>query len=149
MASAALYTDNLGDDAWQCNPARAQLPIMESHGNADGTIPYDGGEGSGGNLPSIPAWLDTWGQRDGCAANSGVSTDNGNGVHITEYSCNGVNNIVTGVEIDGLGHCWPINDGDATNTDSSKDGCGNSPLDYTPMVLSFFDSWDINGAISQ
>lgn len=149
MASAALYTDNLGDSAWQCSPARAQLPIMESHGYVDGTIPYNGGTGNGGDLPAIPAWLEKWSERDGCSANTGVTTDNGNGVHTTEYSCNGATNIVTGVEIDSLGHCWPVNDNGATNTDSSKENCGSSPLDYTPMVLSFFNSWDINGARSQ
>ncbi|KAB8342741.1 hypothetical protein FH972_022339 [Carpinus fangiana] len=145
MASAALYTDNLGDTARECKPARPSIPILESHGTADTTISYDGGEGYGGALPAIPAWLNAWGVRDGCADQAVVNTDQGNGVTVSEYSCNGVNNIVTGYKIEGLGHCWPVTG--ASNSDSGKDNCGNSPIDYTPIVLDFFNAWNINGAI--
>ncbi|KAH8900441.1 alpha/beta-hydrolase, partial [Thozetella sp. PMI_491] len=66
MSSAALYTDNLGAGTpnRNCTRSRATIPIMEVHGSADGTVPYDGGKGSGGYLPPIPSWLTAWAGRD-------------------------------------------------------------------------------------
>jgi hypothetical protein len=51
--AGSFYTDANGTD---CNPARSPLPILEIHGGVDDTVYYDGGNGEGGLLPSIPDW---------------------------------------------------------------------------------------------
>lgn len=51
MAAAALYTDTSKES---CSKKRA---ILESHGDADNTIPYAGGTGSGGQLPDVGKWV--------------------------------------------------------------------------------------------
>ncbi|KAH8886666.1 alpha/beta-hydrolase, partial [Thozetella sp. PMI_491] len=66
LHSSALYTDNLGAGSTNrvCTPSRAVLPIIQVHGSADRTVKYTGGQGSGGLTPPIPAWLDTWAERN-------------------------------------------------------------------------------------
>lgn len=52
--AGAFYTDN--DDNYEdCKPAKP-VTIMSFHGEEDEEVPYDGGEGSGGELPSIEDW---------------------------------------------------------------------------------------------
>lgn len=55
--AGAFYTNN-DENYEECDPARALTPVLQIHGGADITIPYDGGKGSGGMLPSIPDWYD-------------------------------------------------------------------------------------------
>lgn len=43
---AALYHDLPGND--KCDPATLPVPLMETHGAADTTIPYQGGDTKGG-----------------------------------------------------------------------------------------------------
>lgn len=52
--SGAFYENS--DDQGDCEPARNSTPILEIHGGDDQIIPYDGGKGRGGELPSIPDW---------------------------------------------------------------------------------------------
>ena len=54
--AGAFYSDN-DDNYKKCNPA-ASLPIFSIHGARDESVPYDGGEGLGGELPAIPDWYD-------------------------------------------------------------------------------------------
>lgn len=149
MASAALYTDNLGDDAWTCTPSRPLIPIMESHGTSDGTASYYGGSGSrGGNTPDIESWWKQWGSRDGIDAPANV-TSIADGVQVETWSTPEGVVAVKGIKMWGMGHCWPINDNGADNTDDTKADCSNADaLDYTPVVLDWFNSWNINGPIS-
>ncbi|KAI1263518.1 family 1 carbohydrate esterase [Xylariaceae sp. FL1019] len=102
-ASGAFYTDVVGDDA--CHPARSPLPILEIHGGADTTIPYAGGEGRGGPLPSIPDWLSRWATRNQC----GTSTvsDLANGVHHSVWTCAGQGAVLQHWKIDGHDHSYP------------------------------------------
>lgn len=58
MAAAALYTDTTKES---CSKKRA---ILESHGDSDNTIPYAGGEGSGGPIPNVGKWVRFWGERN-------------------------------------------------------------------------------------
>ena len=51
--SGSFYTDANGS---QCSPARKPLPLLEIHGGNDKSVFYDGGNGEGGLLPSIPSW---------------------------------------------------------------------------------------------
>lgn len=43
-----------------CNPGRSNLPIIEFHGTADGTINYLGGPRRGYCLPAIAHWTTDW-----------------------------------------------------------------------------------------
>lgn len=51
--AGSFYTDVNGTG---CSPARKPLPMLEIHGQADTTVPYNGGQGEGGLLPAIPTW---------------------------------------------------------------------------------------------
>lgn len=107
---------------------------MEFHGSADTTIPYDGGEGSGGPLPAIPAWLNNWAGRNGCAGGEGetMTFEYDNAVNHTTWSCNGVDGVVDGYWIQGMGHDWP-------STSYNDDNQGDTTvLDATPLILDFF-----------
>lgn len=54
-ASGSFYTDN-DQNYGNCKPARVPTPMLEFHGGADTDVKYDGGEGEGGQEPSIPDW---------------------------------------------------------------------------------------------
>lgn len=52
--AGAFYTDN-DKNYRNCKPARL-TPILEMHGADDDEVPFDGGKGSGGELPAILDW---------------------------------------------------------------------------------------------
>lgn len=140
MASAALYTDTTESN---CPKKRA---ILESHGDVDTTIPYDGTpDGNGGPLPNITQWVEWWGQRDGCdpIADRKETGDLG-GYNVTTYSCEGLQDVVTHYQVFQLGHCWPSSTGD--NTDGTRSYCKDHVLDYTPVVLDFYSKWNLGNA---
>jgi poly(3-hydroxybutyrate) depolymerase len=138
MAAAALYDDTSKD---RCNKKRA---ILEAHGGDDKTIPYGGGPTkSGGDVPDVDEWVTWWGQRDGCAADAGRTTQH-DGYETTTFACNGLRAVVKHYKIDDLGHCWPSSTGD--NSDGSRDYCGDHSLDFTPRVLNFFGTWNLTNA---
>ena len=133
MASAALYTDTHKSD---CVKKRA---IMESHGGKDTIIPYDGGEGKGGDLPDISAWIHWWGERD-CGDGVTANITKFTGYNRTTYSCAGLNDIVVHYNVFDLGHCWPCSSG------QNYDACPDTVLNYTPDVLNFFAAWNLTNA---
>lgn len=140
MAAAALYTDT---QEAGCPKKRA---ILEAHGDNDTTIPYGGDpDGNGGPLPNITAWVEWWGQRDGCdPILDRQETGDLGGYNITSYSCNGLVNVVQHYQVFDLGHCWPSSSGN--NFDGQKRVCQDHALDFTPVVLDFFASWDLTSA---
>ena len=121
--AAALYTDVNGDD--QCTPARSPLPIMETHGTADPTIPYNGTpDGRGGPLPAIPEWLGRWAARNGCTGST--TTDRGNGVSDQSWTCAGIDGLLRHIKIEGHDHSYP--------------GAGNGQIYITPVILEFLSA---------
>lgn len=68
--SGAFYQTNFGPvcDAntvnIACNPGRSNIPILDFHGLADGTISYYGGSRRGGCLPAIPRYCKIWADQD-------------------------------------------------------------------------------------
>lgn len=120
--AAALYTDVNGNV--DCTPARSPLPIFETHGTADGTIPYNGGEGRGGPLPALPEWLGRWSARNKCTGST--TTDRGNGVTEQNWTCAGVAGLVKHIKMQGQGHGYP--------------GPTNTQLFVTPAMLSFLSA---------
>lgn len=139
MCSAALYSDNSRESCPDANPP---LPIMEFHGGNDTVIPYTGGKGNGGQIPSITAWAYWWSLRDGCdhppKVNNTVVTHGkkSENVQHVAYTCKGRENVVNHYKIDGMGHDWPST---RSNSDNKKDG-GPTVIDATPLIMDFFNS---------
>jgi poly(3-hydroxybutyrate) depolymerase len=101
--AAALYTDVSGET--NCSPARSPLPVFETHGSADGTIPYNGGTGRGGPLPAVPEWLGRWSARNKCTGST--TTDRGNGVTDQSWTCAGKAGLLRHIRMQGQGHGYP------------------------------------------
>lgn len=121
--SGAFYPQG-GD----CEPDRA-APILDFHGTADGTIPYDGDPAKG--LPPIPDWLASWAERNDCA-DEPVVRDHGNGVQVSTWRGCDRGSAVVHYRVEGLGHDWP-------STHPNPDSDEPAVLDATPIVLDFFD----------
>ena len=119
--SGAFYTDVYGDE--HCHPARSPLPMFEVHGTADNVIPYYGGDGRGGKLPSIPEWVSRWKRRNQCGEPS--SNYLGNGVTDMQYNCHGIDNLLRHIKIDGHDHSWPG---------------PNSEIDIAPVVIDYLNN---------
>jgi poly(3-hydroxybutyrate) depolymerase len=109
-----------------CSPGRSDLPMIEFHGDADGTIPYPGGPRRGYCLPAVPHWVTDWALRDGLSS-SNVTTSLASG-NVTKYefgASKGVQGLVTHYKIANWGHAWvSINAG--------------APIDATPIIMNFF-----------
>ncbi|KAI5252608.1 hypothetical protein E4T42_03318 [Aureobasidium subglaciale] len=107
-----------------CSPGRTNLPILEFHGDADGTILYTGGPRRGYCLPSIPHWASDWSARNGYS-DAYVSTPLANGQVIKyEYGTGENQGIVTHYKIAGWKHAWV------------RESSG-APIDSTPIIMDF------------
>lgn len=87
----------------QCAPTRP-VPVLEFHGTADATIPYDGDADRG--LPAIGDWIGDWARRDGCRAGPveyRIEPDIAISRHL---GCAG-GAEVRHVAVEGGGHTWP------------------------------------------
>ncbi|THY45685.1 hypothetical protein D6C98_07739 [Aureobasidium pullulans] len=111
-----------------CSPSRSNLPMIEFHGDTDGTIPYPGGARRGYCLPTVPHWVTDWAIRDGLST-SNITTSLASG-KVTKYefgASQGVQGLVTHYKVAGWGHSWAsINAG--------------APIDATPLIMDFFYS---------
>lgn len=113
--------------AGDCDPRRP-VPVLEIHGGADDTIPYDGDPQKG--LPALPDWLAGWADRNGCALDPSTR-DLGNGVQRSVWrGCDG-RGALRHYRVDGLAHDWP-------STSPNPDSDTPSVLDATPLVAKFF-----------
>ncbi|CAI6093651.1 hypothetical protein V2G26_017230 [Clonostachys chloroleuca] len=120
-SAAALYTD-VNDQS--CTPARSPLPIMETHGTADKTIPYEGGKGAGGPLPAIPDWLSRWAKRNKC--DEPKTSDKGKGVTLQQWKCGGKENALRHWKLKDQGHDYP--------------GRNNEHMWLSPKIIEFFNA---------
>lgn len=120
--SGAFYPQG-GD----CEPSRS-VPILDFHGVADETIPYGGDEERG--LPSIPDWLASWGERNGCDPTP-VTSDLGDGVHTVDYRSCDSGAEVSHYRMDAVAHDWPA-------THPNPDTDQPAPIDATPLIMDFF-----------
>ncbi|THV95926.1 hypothetical protein D6D27_02961 [Aureobasidium pullulans] len=107
-----------------CSPGRRNVPMLEFHGDADGTVSYDGGPRRGYCLPTIPHWISDWSVRNGYST-ANVATPLADG-QVTRYEYGTANNqgIVTHYKIAGGKHAWFSQD-------------TGSPIDATPIILEF------------
>ena len=130
---------NVGQDL-TCN-AQHPTPVMEIHGTADATVPYEGG----GFMEAIPNVLNYWVNFNNCNATP-VITDVPN--TILSDGCTAMHYFYAGgssgvdVEhykvIDG-GHTWP---GSMFNI-----GVTNNDFNASKKIWQFFLQYDINGRI--
>ncbi|KAM4062180.1 esterase PHB depolymerase domain-containing protein [Hirsutella rhossiliensis] len=120
--SGAFYTDVVGNR--NCHPSRSPLPMMELHGTADRTIPYEGGDARGGRVPAIPDWLSRWAKRNQCSSSS--TKDLPGGVHDIKWKCAGGEGLVRHIKMDGQSHKWPGKD---------------SAFDASPAVVDFLSAF--------
>jgi polyhydroxybutyrate depolymerase len=65
----SLAGANYGDDA-DCGGGKTVGPmsVLQIHGDADGTVPYNGGQLVGTKIPSSAESIAPWATRAGCAA---------------------------------------------------------------------------------
>ena len=136
MAAAALYTDTPSRGA-DCTGKRPRA-ILEAHGTADHTIPYNGRKS--GLTPNIPDWTRRWAERNGCAPSEDPVIASPSWGQNTTYSCPGTQTFIQQYLVDDLGHCWPSV---VDNTDSQKEdgSCLVHTLDFTQAVVDFFAMW--------
>lgn len=143
MAAAALYTDT---SLASCSKKRA---VLESHGDADTTIPYAGGSGLGGALPNVGQWVSWWSERDCGLGGATKTVEMRDGYEIESFSCNGgLSKVVSHYhQYAPAAHCWPNAEGSNYDSIRYPKGCGNSrALDFTPVLLEWFERWDLEGA---
>ncbi|MDQ2770893.1 MAG: prolyl oligopeptidase family serine peptidase [Bacteroidota bacterium] len=87
------------------------VPVMEIHGNADGTVPYPGGTAL--QFVAIPTLLNSWVQRNGCnptpvvTAVPDLNTTDGCTAERSVWSGGRNGSVVEHYRIIGGGHTWP------------------------------------------
>ena len=139
-SSGAFYPGQTGATAATCNastvgitcaPGRKNVPLLEVHGDADGTIPYDGGVHFKECLPSLPHYMTLWSQREGYGSvNASTSLAGGNVQYTFGPLINGTP-IIEHFRIAGLPHAWATPSNNAGNFSS------------TSTMLDFFRRWTL------
>jgi polyhydroxybutyrate depolymerase len=121
IASGAFYPQS-----GPCEPT-APAPVLDFHGLADTTIPYDGNPAKG--LPAVPDWLAGRAALAGCAPTS-RDRDRGDGVTVRTWRhCDGRGALVH-YRVAGLAHDWP-------STSPNLDSDQPAVLDATPVMWQF------------
>ena len=127
-----------------CNPGRTPLPLLETHGTADNTIPYNGGPRRSKCLPTIPRFIQNWAAIDGYDPNNNVTSPlNYNGATI---SLNNVkkyewgSGVLTHYWVRGMGHSWP-------STVSNLDSGTPTYFNGTPIMMEFFRKYTLKGTV--
>jgi hypothetical protein len=108
-----------------CSPGRNNIPMLEFHGDADGTISYDGGPRRGYCLPTIPHWISDWSVRNGFSTDNVVTPLANGQVTKYEYGTGDNQGIVTHYKVAGWNHAWVRR-------------ASAAPIDSTPIILEFF-----------
>ena len=95
--------------ASSCSPSRP-VSVLQVHGTADDSIPYDGGPfagiGGGTTVLSAPAAAQRWAALDGCNAQA-TTTQPSDGVRVTSYGGCRAGASVQLRTLLGAGHGWP------------------------------------------
>lgn len=87
------------------------VPVMEIHGTADGTVPYNGGTAL--QFVAIPTLLNSWVQRNGCnptptvTAVPDINTADGCTAERSVWAGGRNGSVVEHFRIIGGGHTWP------------------------------------------
>jgi polyhydroxybutyrate depolymerase len=142
IAAIASVTGTMNVNAFaSCDPGHP-MPVMEIHGTADGTVPYEGNllfastetvldywvnVNECDAMPAITAIPDIT-MTDGCTAEHQLYVNGNNGSTVEHYKI-----------IDG-GHTWP---------GAFVGGAGtNQDIDASKEIWRFFSQYDINGLLN-
>lgn len=117
-----MYTNNIVNSV--CSPSNPSLPILEFHGDNDGTISYSGGARKGQCLPSLPHWVSDWASRNSLSTTPTVSTPVTN-VTLSQYGSGAQLGLVSHYKIGGWSHNWAMKSGGAA-------------IDATTVMLDWF-----------
>ena len=120
-----------------CNPGRKPVPIFETHGTADTTIPYSGGARRGECLPSIPHFMTEWAKRNGLGARNTTTSLYGGNVIEFDYGMANGHPVDSHYRVAGLGHQWP-------STVPNDDG-GSTYFNATELIMEFFGNHTLPG----
>jgi poly(3-hydroxybutyrate) depolymerase len=119
----AYYNGNAADGS-DCSPAYSPIPILEFHGLADQTIPYDGGMHNGIMLPQVMDWITHWSERNGCDDNDQPESELLNNDMVTHYRWGCSHWSTEHFAIKDMDHVWPTKN--------------VTVLDATPIIMHFF-----------
>ena len=135
--SGAYYQGDSQDDCSPatvpipCNASRSPIPIFTTHGDADETIPYDGGPRRNRCLPNLPHFMTEWSERNALGASNASSSLYHKDVVRYYYGNNTYPDVNVHYRVHGLGHYWP----------SLANG---SSFDATPLLLNFWNKWTLD-----
>ncbi|KAJ4150407.1 hypothetical protein LMH87_011159 [Akanthomyces muscarius] len=124
LMAPTLYRD-LDDD--YCKHANVPMPILEVHGNNDGTSPYWGLPNRVvGATPAIPDWVRRWVRRNGCDPTPRkTKLVMGEDVLSDKYTCHGHFGFVEHIRAMRHGYNWMTK---------------HDVLDISPIMISFLNS---------
>ncbi len=141
IAAIASVTGSMTPETYnECIPQRP-IPIMQFHGTADLSVPYEGNSWS----KSIDDVLTYWSNFNGCNPTAAVidipDIDPNDGSTVEHYVFSGGDNGVTveHFKVHGGAHTWP-----GSNFNS---GGTNYDIDASSEIWEFFSRYDINGLI--
>lgn len=112
-----------------CVPARP-VPVIAFHGTGDNTLPYEGVEGK---LMPVRAWASAWAGRNGCAATSAVTFQEGDVTGETWGDCKDGADVAL-YTIEGFGHYWPRTD----RIPGAPAGFQTAGINATDVMWDFF-----------
>jgi len=125
-----------------CRPTRP-IPVMHTHGTADGHVPWAGGEGCGPttdvDFTSVPETLERWRARNGCSMATRVTFTQGNGSCETYEGCAAGADVIL-CSIDGGGHSWPGGKPPADVVDCSGNGPQSASFFASEAIWKFFSA---------
>jgi poly(3-hydroxybutyrate) depolymerase len=139
--SGAYYQGDSDDNcnpatvAIACNPSRSPVPIFTTHGDADETIPYNGGPRRDRCLPNLPHFMTEWSERNGLGTSNTSTSLYHKDVLRYDYGNAAYPGINTHYRVHGLGHYWP----------SLSNG---SSLEATPLLFEFWNKWTLDAVNS-
>ncbi|THY52902.1 hypothetical protein D6C99_03994 [Aureobasidium pullulans] len=111
-----------------CSPSR-RVPMIEFHGDADGTISYFGGGRRGYCLPAIPHWIQDWAIRNNLTSDNVTTVTNGGNLTRYEFgAASGYPGLVTHLRLAGWSHTYSL-------------GANGGPIDSAAFSLNFFYKW--------
>lgn len=127
IAAIASLAGAMFQDVASCTPSNP-VAVLEIHGTADTTIPYNGGAIAGHAFPSAPTTIADWVTFDGCSSTPDTSSPSldldsmlaGNETDVTRYP--------TGCQPGGHAELWSIQGGSHIPSLSAS---------FTPAVVDF------------
>jgi len=121
----------------ECKPSRP-VPVLQIHGSNDAHVPVQGGTGcgpSGASFVSVPATMEGWRDRNGCAPATAPTFEQGDGKCVGYTGCKAPVVLCT---IDGGGHSWPGGEPKTGVADCPADGAQSTTFVASEVAWTFF-----------